>query len=91
MVLVLSERNFAQIAVRTRGINTMARGACTFRQQDVTRALKAASAAGVQPSRLEIDTLARKIVVFLGEQKTTDAGGTSNVSDAVKSDREIVL
>ena len=33
----------------------MARGSCTFRQRDVTAAVKAAIAAGVNIARVEID------------------------------------
>lgn len=33
----------------------MSRGPCTFRQQDVTRAIKAAKAAGVEVAQVEID------------------------------------
>jgi ribosomal protein L18E len=44
----------------------MARGACTFKQQDVTRALKATQAAGLNVQRIEIDKNG-KIVVVTGE------------------------
>jgi hypothetical protein len=43
----------------------MARGPCTFRQQDVTRAVKAMTAAGVDVVRVEIDKDG-KIVMILG-------------------------
>ena len=33
----------------------MPRGPCTFKQRDVTRALKAAAAAGIKVARIEID------------------------------------
>jgi hypothetical protein len=33
----------------------MARGACTFKQRDLTAAIKAARAAGVEVQRVEID------------------------------------
>jgi hypothetical protein len=43
----------------------MARAPSTFRQQDVTRAIKAAAAAGVDIARIEIDK-AGKIVIITG-------------------------
>lgn len=43
----------------------MARGPCTFKQQDVTRALKATVAAGIGVLRIEIDKDG-KIVVITG-------------------------
>jgi hypothetical protein len=56
----------------------MARGRCTFRQQDVTRALRAAEAAGVQVQRYEIDKDG-KITIFTAalEQGASDAPGGS--------------
>jgi hypothetical protein len=44
----------------------MARGACTFKRQDATRALKATQAAGLNIQRIEIDKNG-KIVVVTGE------------------------
>jgi hypothetical protein len=44
----------------------MSRGPCTFKQQDVTRALRAAVAAGVAVERIEI-TKDGKIVVVTGK------------------------
>jgi hypothetical protein len=41
----------------------MARAPCTFRQQDVTRAIKAVAAAGVGIARVEIDK-AGKITII---------------------------
>jgi hypothetical protein len=46
----------------------MARGPCTFRQQDVTRALRATVAAGIEVERIEIDKDG-KIVVVTGKPK----------------------
>jgi hypothetical protein len=44
----------------------MARAPSTFRQQDVTRAVKAVAAAGVNIARVEIDR-AGKIVIITAE------------------------
>jgi hypothetical protein len=41
----------------------MARGQCTFRQGDVTRAVKAVVAAGVHVARVEVDRDGRIVVV----------------------------
>ena len=46
----------------------MARGPCTFRQHDVTRALRATVAAGIEVQRIEIDKDG-KIVVVTGKPK----------------------
>jgi hypothetical protein len=50
----------------------MPRGACTFKQQDVTRALKATRAAGVEVQRVEIDKDG-KIVLVTGKPAETGA------------------
>lgn len=44
----------------------MSRGAQTFRQSDVTKAVKATVNAGLSVSRVEVDKNGR-IVVFVGE------------------------
>jgi hypothetical protein len=41
----------------------MARGSCTFKQQDVTRLLKATVAAGIEVERIEIDRDGKMVVV----------------------------
>jgi hypothetical protein len=51
--------------VASLGDSKMPRGPCTFRQTDLTRALKATVAAGIGIERYEIDRDG-KIVVFLG-------------------------
>jgi hypothetical protein len=48
----------------------MARGQLTFRQTDVTRAVKAVVAAGVEVARVEVDKDG-KISVFAGKPVTT--------------------
>jgi hypothetical protein len=57
----------------------MSRAPCTFRQQDVTRALKATVAAGIAVQRIEIDKTG-KIVVVTGK---TDEGRVVNEWDNV--------
>jgi len=47
----------------------MAKGACTFKQQDVTRALRATRAAGVMVQRIEIDRTG-KIVLITGDDNS---------------------
>jgi hypothetical protein len=46
----------------------MSRGPCTFRQQDVTRALRATVAAGLEVDRWEMGKDG-KLVVFAGKSK----------------------
>lgn len=55
----------------------MARGKLTFRQSDLTRALKAARAAGVEVARVEVDATG-KITIVTGKAPETagdDRGG----------------
>ncbi len=52
----------------------MARGACTFKQQDVTRALRAAVAAGIEVQRYEIDKDGKIVVVTGKPHKSADDG-----------------
>ena len=62
----------------------MARGPHTFRQQDVTRALRATVAAGIEVRRIEIDKEG-KIVVVAGKPPETshDGGDQRNEWDTV--------
>jgi hypothetical protein len=50
----------------------MSRGAQTFRQGDVTKALKAAAAAGIDVGRVEIDRDGKIIVIVAEPAKTPD-------------------
>jgi hypothetical protein len=63
----------------------MSRGSLTFRQTDVTRALKAVEAAGLGVERLEIDIKDGKIIVVAAKSTETAAEGApvSNEWDVV--------
>lgn len=45
----------------------MARGACTFKERDITRALRATVAAGMTVQRIEIDKNGKIVVVTSGD------------------------
>jgi hypothetical protein len=61
----------------------MSRGPSTFRQQDVTRALRATEAAGIEIERVEIGKDG-KIVVFAGKPKeAADDSKDGNEWDSV--------
>lgn len=61
----------------------MARGPCTFKQQDVTRALRAAVAAGIDVQRIEIDRDGKIIVVTGKPQEVADEGRGENEWDRI--------
>ncbi|RJF69610.1 hypothetical protein [Rhodopseudomonas palustris] len=60
----------------------MSRGAQTFRQADVTKALKAAAAAGITVQRFEIDREG-KLVVIAGQPADVEPAGP-NEWDSVR-------
>jgi hypothetical protein len=53
----------------------MARAPSTFRQQDVTRAVKAVAAAGVSIARVEIDKAGKIVIVTTDAPDARDEGG----------------
>lgn len=58
----------------------MSRGPCTFKQRDVTKAVKAIIAAGVPVERVEIDK-AGKIIIVTAAKPIESAGGARNEWD----------
>lgn len=59
----------------------MARGSCTFRQRDITRALRATVAAGIEVRRIEIDRTGKIVVVV--EPSDAEPKTTGSASDIV--------
>jgi hypothetical protein len=55
----------------------MSRGPCTFRQKDVTRAVKAMAAAGIEVQRVEIDAQGKIILVA---SKSADVGAQKRMN-----------
>jgi hypothetical protein len=64
----------------------MARGTCTFRLKDVTRALRASIAAGVEVQRVEIDREG-KIVLVVGSPAEPEASETPTPLDSWRASR----
>jgi|GEM_PF-1662746 PHP family Zn ribbon phosphoesterase len=65
----------------------MTRGICTFRQRDVTAAVKAVVAAGVAVARVEVDK-SGKIVIIVGKggelgKSNVDGSNAANEWDEV--------
>ena len=61
----------------------MARAPSTFRQQDVTRAVKAVAAAGVHIARIEIDKAGKIVIITAGETDHLAAATEANEWDRV--------
>ena len=53
----------------------MGRRSCSFRQRDVTKAVKAVAAAGCQVARAEIEPTTGKIIVVVGSPQEMDSNG----------------
>ncbi len=60
-----------------RKLTAVARGPSTFKQQDVTRAIRAARAAGIEVQRIEIEIDPGKIVVVAGKPTEPDIEDTT--------------
>jgi hypothetical protein len=61
----------------------MARAPSTFRQQDVTRAIKAAVAAGVHIARIEVDGAGKIVIVTTDAPEAQDEASKANEWDKV--------
>jgi hypothetical protein len=59
----------------------MARTPSTFRQQDVTKALKAAAAAGLRVTGFKLDVHTGKIEVETGKSKAQDYSGAREANE----------
>jgi hypothetical protein len=61
----------------------MARAPSTFRQQDVTRAVKAVTAAGVHIARIEIDKAGKIVIITADPTNRSDEMTEANEWDRV--------
>jgi hypothetical protein len=61
----------------------MARAPSTFRQQDVTRAIRAVAAAGVGIARVEVDRAGKITIIALGAEPPGENGKEPNEWDTV--------
>ena len=66
----------------------MARAPSTFRQQDVTRAVKAVTAAGVHIARVEIDKAGKiTIIAATGTELEKGAAGNNEWDTVLRHDK----
>jgi hypothetical protein len=61
----------------------MSRAPSTFRQQDVTRAVKAVAAAGVHIARIEIDKAGKIVIITAGADGNAGESTEANEWDRV--------
>ena len=68
----------------------MSRGSCRFTQRDVTKAVKAVVAAGVQVAKVEVDRSGKIIVVAAGNERESaeDSRGEVNPWDTHVADKK---
>jgi hypothetical protein len=57
----------------------MTRAPCTFKQRDLTKALKAAAAAGLHVTGYKVDPQSGKIEVVTGNPEAQDSGASGGV------------
>jgi hypothetical protein len=65
----------------------MARGPSTFRQQDVTRAVRAVTAAGVGIARVEIDKAGKIIIIAAGSDPAGEGRETNEWDGVLRHDQ----
>lgn len=62
----------------------MGKAACTFRQRDMTAAIKAAVAAGVAVARVEVDKNGKIAIIAGGPNDAVEEGGGGNEWDRIQ-------
>jgi hypothetical protein len=71
------------VVISAEKMGFMSRGPSTFRQQDVTRALRATVAAGIEVERVEIDKDGKIVVVASKVKQPGEEGSTVNEWDNI--------